>query len=303
MTPPRPAVGIAGHGLPPSSLPRAVALMLFASACFAGMGALVKVASAQASFLIVVLVRSVVIALVTLALVRLRRAPLRPRNRRLMLWRSVTGFTAMCCYFYAVGELPLSTAITIQYTAPVFVALLSPLMLGERVPPRGLALVALAFVGAALVISPEVTTLNPGVLAGTASAVLAAFAYLAVRGLRATDEPETIVLHFSLFSVIASLPGLLWLQAVPPGRTLLALIGVGVLAAGGQLGITWAFRYGAAATVSAFSYATVLFGAAIGIGLFGDPVAPHTVAGTVLVVAAGAALSLVAKEGPAQQAR
>lgn len=286
---------IQGHGLPQSSRARGVALMLVASLSFAGMGALVKVSTATFSFLTVVFVRSLVIVFVTLALVRLRRARLRARNRRLMAWRSATGFTAMCCYFYAVDQLPLSTAITVQYMAPVFVALLSPILLRERVPRLSLVFVFLAFGGAALVLSPEATAFNPGLIAGLTSAVLAAFAYLAVRGLRATDEPETIVLHFSVFSTVAAAPGLLLLDAAPTALELLPLLGVGVFAAGGQLAMTWAFRYADAAYVSAFSYATVVFGAALGVGLFGDPVEVHTLAGTALVVIAGAAISLTAR--------
>lgn len=298
---PRAEVGGAAsrdRSVPRPSLTRAVGLMLLASACFAGMGALVKVASADASFLLVVLVRSAVIVVVTVALVRFRRAPWRARNRPLMLWRSLTGFTAMCCYFFAVGELPLSTAITIQYTAPVFVALLAPVVVGERLPRGGIVLVLGAFGGAALVLSPEASSLNPGVVAGTASAVLAAFAYLAVRALRATDQPETIVLHFSVFSVLASLPGLVWADPVS-WETLWVLIGVGVLAAGGQLGMTYAFRFGPAATVSAFSYSTVLFGAVVGVTVFDDPAPAHSVVGTALVIAAGAALSALTRERPA----
>ena len=282
--------------MPNSSRARGIVMMLLASLSFAVMGALVKVSTRGLPFFSVVFARSAVIAAVSYGVVRARRAPLRARNRRLMLWRSGTGFVAMCCYFFALSAIPLATAVTIQFTAPLFVALLSGVVLGERVSPVSWALILAAFVGVALVLSPELASLNLAALAALLAAILAAFAYLAVRGLRTTDLPETIVLQFSIFSLVASAPALLLLTRWPTPEEALVLLGVGLCASGGQLGMTHAFRHGDAAFVSAFSYSAVLFGAVLGVIGFGEHITAQTGVGALLVVSAGAALSLV--EGP-----
>jgi drug/metabolite transporter (DMT)-like permease len=267
--------------------------MTAASLSFAVMGAMVKWSAAGVSFFTTVFVRSAIVALVSFAVCRWRHAPLRVHNRRLLWWRTGTGFSAMTLYFYALSELPLANALTIQYTSPLFVAFLSRRMVGERVGLWGVALIWLAFVGAALILGPDLTALNPGAAAALASAVLAALAYLAVRSLGASDRPETVVFEFAIWSTVASLPGAIGLIELESVQALLATVGAGVAASMGQLGMTAAYRHADAAFVSALSYSTVLFGAALGILVLAEPFTWHAAGGAALVVAAGTALSLI----------
>ena len=76
-------------------------------------------------------------------------------------------------------------------------------------------------------------------------------------------------------------------------RQLLALAGVGLFAFGGQIFMTWAYRYAEASFVSAFTYATVLFSAVLGFVFFGEVPGPQAMAGAVVIVVAGVTLSLL----------
>jgi drug/metabolite transporter (DMT)-like permease len=255
------------------------------------MATFAKLAGDGLPFVAVVFGRSVVVAAVGLAVVCARGAPLVPTNKRLVLWRSASGFGAMAAYFYALTRVPLANAVTLQYTSPLFVALLSGVTVRERPPPRLFALAAVAFAGVWLIVSPDVRGFDAGALFALASAVLSAFAYLAVRGLRATDGTETIVLSFGLFSLVVSAPGLLMLDRWPTGPELGALLAVGGFAAAGQLAVTHALRLANAAFVTAFSYVAVVVSAGYGVAVFGEVPTLRAAVGSALVIASGIALS------------
>lgn len=277
----------------PSQSPlRGAIYMLLGSACFAAMGALVKRAGEELSPLFVVFVRSVVIALVVFAVTRVQGHRLRVVNRRMMLGRCVTGFVAMGCYFYSLSLLPLATAVTIQYLAPVFVALLSRRALGEAVSSTAWLATLAAFGGSALLVGPNVQGIGVGASLALCSAFLASLAYLAVRELRRTDEPQAIVAAFAWFSAICAAPSLLWVQNWPSAEQWLVVLGVGLSAYGGQLAMTHAYRVARAAFVSALSYSTVALGALIGIFTFGEWPSLSDWTGMGVIAAAGIWLSL-----------
>jgi drug/metabolite transporter (DMT)-like permease len=273
---------------------RGVALMLGASVCYALMSALVKVAAGELDLMTIITGRSAVVVVVTLAVALRQGVSLRPSDVRLVVSRSVTGFAAMCCYFYAISAISLADAVALQYTSPIFVALLANMWLGERVRARTWAMIGVAFGGVLLIIAPDLSGLDPRGLIALGSGVLAAVSYLTVRQLRRSDSPETIVLYFGVISLVASLVGVwLWGAGWPMGwHAWGALLGTGAFAGGGQLLMTHAFRHGEAAVMSAFSYATVLVSALLGVWWFGERLTWASGLGVALVVAAGVGVSV-----------
>src|SRR5690606_27649398 len=130
--------------------------MLLASLMFAGMGACVKIASDYgASLPHVVLFRGVPSVFLIFFWVHLSNRSLTPASWKLHLWRNVSGITSMWLGFYAISHLPLSTAVSLNYTAPLFIA---GWMLGwggtQRDPVR-IAAVVLGFLGVVGVLRPS----------------------------------------------------------------------------------------------------------------------------------------------------
>jgi drug/metabolite transporter (DMT)-like permease len=112
------------------------------------------------------------------------------------------------CYFFALAILPLATAVTLNYTSPLFVAVLLAWWLRERVGKSLFAAVGLGFIGVILLLQP---TLQPeqwaGALAGLGSGLIASLAYINVRELGRAGEPEArTVLWFSLITTAFGLP-------------------------------------------------------------------------------------------------
>jgi len=272
--------------------------MLGASVGYAAMGALVKLAGESTSVATVVAARSIVVVAVAVVMARAQGLSWRPGAPWTLLARCLIGFTALTCYYIAITRIQLASAVTLQFTSPLFVALFSVWMLGERATLGMIACIVTALVGAVMVVVPDpmqlLASAEPDALYAVASAVLAGVAYVLVRKLKDTDAPEIIVLHFAIFSALVSIPGALWLDDTWPDlRTWLVLVGVGVAAFVGQILMTYAYRYAEAPFVSAFSYATVVLSALLGFVLFGEVPGTAAVVGSALIIGAGVALSLL----------
>ena len=282
-----------------SESPRAAVLwMIFGSFCFGSMNALVKWTSLHADVWMIIMVRSAVIAFTVAAFASSRGISLRINNRRTMFLRCAVGLTAMILYFTALGRIPIGQAVTLQYTAPLFVALLSGRVLAERVSAGIALLVVTAFAGIVLIVSPELGKIEPDALLALGSGFFAAFAYMYVRELRTTDSPTSVVFWFAAASVAGSV-----VQAAPDlflldTKTLAALVGIGIGACGGQVGITMAYQKATnAAWVSAFSYLTVIVATFYGFTVFGETLSTADWIGGLLIVGSGVALVFMVPAG------
>lgn len=268
--------------------------MLVAAALFAVMGVLVKYASADFSSPELVFYRSI-FGLVTIWLgivwqTRRWFASLSTAHAATHLWRSLAGFIALVLFFYALGRVPLATAVTLNYTAPLFLAVLSAVWLHER-HGRGLLLaVLLGFAGIVLLLRPQwqPETWLPA-LAALVSALFAAIAYVNIKRLGKLGEPEWRVVFY--FTLLCSLGGGLWMLLVGFKRPALAdlpvLIGIGISATLAQLALTRAYHRGRTLTVGALAYSTVVFSALYGVLLFDEQLPPIAWLGVALIVAAG----------------
>jgi len=272
----------------------AVAWMLFASFSFGSMNALVKWTSAEVDVWTTVFVRSLVIAFAIYIIARIGEVDLVVHDRKNMAFRCFTGLAAMILYFSALGLIPIGQAVTLQYTNPLFVALLSGFFLSERVHPQVWALAVISFLGIILIVSPNLRTIEKDALLALGSGFFAGVAYLYVRKLRATEEALSIVFWFAAFSVLATaLPAIPSLADVISDPILiLALVGIGVGAGAGQVGLTYAFHRANAAWVSAFSYLTVIVATAYGYLLFNEVLDTRDIIGGIMIICSGIILSL-----------
>jgi drug/metabolite transporter (DMT)-like permease len=275
-------------------------LMLAASFLFATMGVCVKLASAQYGTGELVFYRSLVGALAIAALVRLRGGSVRTPVPGMHFWRSLTGVSSLCLWFYAIGQLPVATAMTLNYMSSVWMALFligGAVMLGaQRVDARLVATVLVGFLGVALVLRPSMTAQQAwGGLAGLLSGMVSALAYLQITALGRAGEPEyRVVFYFSVGGMAAG--GLLALyeglgRHTPQG--LLLLLAIGALATAAQMMMTRAYAIGRTLSNASLQYMGIAFSTGYGVLLFGDRITWTALAGMLLIVAAGLAATLL----------
>ena len=206
----------------------------------------------------------------------------------LLLLRSALGTCGIFANFYALGLVPIADGQTLNKTAPFFTVVFAWLFLGERASLRQFGVLLLAFAGVVLVAKPGFAGDAAFPLAmGLVGGACAGGAYACVRALRRHEvDPAFIVVFFSAFSCLASVPFMLahfdpmtWAQVA-------ILFGAGAGAAVGQFGITAAYGYAAPRDIAVYDYSNILFTAAFGLLLFGQVPDVWSVCGFLLILAA-----------------
>ena len=268
--------------------------MLVAAALFALMSVLVKHASSTFSPAELVFYRSAfgLVAIWGVIAVSHRRllSPLATVHIKAHFWRGLSGFTALVLFFFALSRLPLATAVTLNYTAPLFLAALSAWWLRERHGRGIVGAVLLGFVGIVLLLRPQVQGQDwlPA-LAGLASGMLAAVAYVNVKNLGRLGESEWRVVFY--FTLLSTAGGAAWMAVagfhMPQAADWPWLIGIGVTATLAQLALTRAYHRGRTLTVGSLAYTTVGFSALYGVLLFGERLPLLAWIGMAVVAAAG----------------
>ncbi|NBX54941.1 MAG: DMT family transporter [Betaproteobacteria bacterium] len=281
--------------------------MLLSAACFAGMGVCVKFASIHYNASELVFYRGIISVLIMLAVLRGQDIEWRTHIPGQHLWRCSIGVFSLGTWFYALAELPLATAITLNYMSSVWVALLawvtslwwglrssrgSPkafTTFGGHTGPLGFSILA-SFAGVVLMLRPTVDTDQWfAALVGIVSGVSSAVVYLKVRSLTQAGEPITrTVLFFSLASVLAGAAGM-GVQGNSGWNTEAAawLLPLGVLASAGQMCMTRGYSLGPTLVAANLQYAGIVFGALFSVAFFNDPITLWGWAGMTVIMVSG----------------
>lgn len=207
-------------------------------------------------------------------------------NKPLLLARGIMGACALLCYFYSLQHMPMASAVTIQYLAPVFTVVLAMFILKERVSPASWIVLLVCLVGVALIKGYDPRIDNYTLLVGLAAAVFSGLAYNIVRKLRTTDDPLIIVFYFPLVTFPVVTP-VMWSQWVnPTALDLLFLLLVGVFTQLGQIHLTKAYMTETASKIAGLSYTGLIFAIAIGYFVFEESLNMMSVLGILLIIGA-----------------
>ena len=269
----------------------AIAWMVLAGLCFSATGVFVKLSGGHVIVWTVIFGRSVVIAVMTYILSKIQKVSLSFKEPKWLISRCITGFSAMACYFYAIPLIPLTTAVVLQWTSPLFVALFSGYLIKEKVSPFLFICIGIAFTGTVLIISPSFEAVETNALYALASGILSALAYLSIRELRSTASSESVVFWFAIFCVIVSLPLSAKELTTLSSYEIQVLVAVGITAGVGQIGMTRAFHAAKAAYIGAFSYSTVVVSWIYGLFIFDEVLSSWDMVGTLLIVGSGIILA------------
>ena len=215
------------------------------------------------------------------------------RSFVLLVLRSALGTAGIFAHFYALGHITIAEGLTLNKSAPFFTVLFAWLFLGEKANWRQLWTLVLAFAGVVLIAKPGFAGAAAfPLLIGLLSGVCAGGAYACVRALRRHElSPAFIILFFSAFSCLASVPFMVHRFDPMTVGQVVVLLGAGVGAALGQFGITFAYGYAAPKDIAVFDYSGILFAALFGFLFFGQVPDLLSVAGFVAIILAAFALA------------
>lgn len=188
-----------------------------------------------------------------------------------LLMRSFCGTVGLICNFYAVDHMNIADANILNKLSPFFAILMSYFILKEKANKVEWACVVVAFIGAVFVVKPAFNMQFVNALIGVVGGLGAGIAYTFVRKLgKKGERGPIIVMVFSTFSCLCTLPFLIVEFQPMKAMQLLCLLMAGVSAAGGQIFITKAYTKAPAKEISVFDYTQVLFAALLGFVFFGQ---------------------------------
>jgi len=242
-----------------------------------------------------ILFRSIISLVLSLGFLVPNRINPLGNNRRLLLMRGFFGMMALSLFFLTLQELPLASAVTIQYLSPIFTSIIAIFILGERMRGRQWLFIAIAFAGVVVLkgFDERVSTLF--LLLGIASSLFAGAAYNCVRLLKDSDHPVVVVFYFPLVAtpVMAVLSWFEWVT--PVGTDWVWLLLLGVFTQVGQLYMTKALQAEKANLVTSMKYLGAVYALVYGYFLFDETYDLLSLLGIVLVLA-GVVLNVLFKE-------
>jgi drug/metabolite transporter (DMT)-like permease len=280
--------------------------MLVAGFFFAMMGVFVKFGAGEFDAAEMAFYRSFVGLFFIGALVVGRKGTIRTTYFSGHVTRSVVGSISLIGYFYAMSKLPLATAQTLNYTSPIFLAIATVVVLGERFTYWLIGAIVLGFAGVALLLQP---TMQGGkesaAWIGLFSGVFAAWAYLSVRSLGRLGEPDYRVVFW--FTVIGSVICAGWQLATSSFHPIhwsnvWIVVGIGFCGTIAQLAMTRAYRTGNTLVVGSLSYSTLVFGALAAFLVGNERLAPLELAGMAVIIASGILAMRVEKKEEIEEA-
>jgi drug/metabolite transporter (DMT)-like permease len=211
---------------------------------------------------------------------------LRTNRLKLYVFRTTLGLISMLCWFTALGMLPLSQAVALSFTAPLFATMGAALFLHEKVRGRRWAATIIGFAGVLIIARPEAVGISLGVALAIGSSVLSAAITLIVKRLSRTESSSAIVTYMVLIMTPMSLVPALFVWQWPALNVWPYLVATGMFGTAGHLCWVRAFRMADASAVLPFDYGRMLFAAIIGYFAFNEIPDGYTWIGSGIIAAA-----------------
>lgn len=229
-----------------------------------------------------------------------------PRRVWAVALRSLVLAISMMFYFSALALMPIAQALAGLFTSPIFILLISSLLLGERIGPWRIAAVALGFAGTLMVLQPDPSNFDAKALLPVFGGLFYAISALITRRLCGTESTVALLAGMWIALGGLGLVGVAMVTLLPPmgdgfvtrpwvwpmwdAAPWVVLQAVGSVA--GVFLIIKAYQWGDPSYVSVFEYSVMIFGPGFALVAFGVPIGPLQIAGTGLIALAGVLIAL-----------
>lgn len=215
-----------------------------------------------------------------------------PKSKKewsVLFMRVIFGTLGLVCNFYAITNINLADASVIQRLSPFVILILSYFIFKEKMTKKEMSAVLIAFLGVLLIIKPSfINFVSIGALVALLGAFFSGAAYASIRYLGiAKVSAEFIVFFFSMFSAIIILPFIIFNYYYMTTNQLIMLICVGIFGAIGQFGLTYAYKFAAAKSLSVFDYSQIIFTGFFGYIFFSEIPDMYSFTGYIIIVLTG----------------
>jgi drug/metabolite transporter (DMT)-like permease len=208
------------------------------------------------------------------------------RKLGLHVWRNAAHLTGQFTWFWAITQISLAEVFALEFTTPLWVALLAPLILRERMTLPRFAAVALGFAGALIVIRPASMAIGWGAASALSCAVAYAFSYIGMKQLTRTEAPLTILFWLpvcqGLYATVLTFGHLTW----PDPATWGWLVVVSLSGLAAHYCMARALALADAMVVTPMDYLRVPLIALVGWLVYLEPLDPYVLIGGAVIAAA-----------------
>jgi drug/metabolite transporter (DMT)-like permease len=258
--------------------------MLLATFLFSCMNVLVKFVP-HIPAVEIVFFRCIISLTMSYAVLRVQGVYLWGNNRRLLIARGLSGAVALVLYFVLLQQIPLATAVTLQFLSPIFTAVLGVVLLGERMRRWQWLFFLLSFSGMLVINGFDARISTVHLLMGLVAAVGSGLAYTIIRKLNQREHPLVIVLYFPLVTtpIVGIYSAFHWVT--PQGWDWAYLLGIGTFTQFAQYFMTKAYQAEEVSKVANLKYLSIIYALSFGFIFFGETFNLMTYAGMALVVA------------------
>lgn len=219
-----------------------------------------------------------------------RRRALAPAHPALQVLRGALVVAANLLFIAGVRVVPLADALALTFVAPLTVAVLSPVVLKERVGPVGWAAAAVGFLGALVIIRPGLAGFTPASLLPLGAGLAFGCYLLLTRKLAGTTPPLVTQTATAATGAVLTTVLLPFVWTPPDALQLLLMAAIGCGSCLGHLLITMAHEHAPAATLAPLVYLSIVSASGLGYLLFGHWPDALTWLGAAIVVASGLAM-------------
>jgi len=191
-------------------------------------------------------------------------------NKKILILRGVVGSISLASYFYILQQIPLAAAASMQYTAPIFTAILGVFIVKEKVSVKQYLFFFLSFLGILVIQGFDARISLIHLVIGIGGAVFTGLAYNCIRILKTSEHPLVIIFYFPLVSLpLAGIISLFnWVN--PVGWDWIYLLLVGLFTQIAQYFMTRSYQAEELSKVSIINYMGIIYSLAFGFIIFGE---------------------------------
>lgn len=218
----------------------------------------------------IILFRSVFSLVITFLALKRQSVPVFGSNKKLLVLRGMAGSIGLIGFFYTLQTIPLASAVTINYLAPIFTTILGIFIVREKVRTRQFFFFGLSFAGVMVIegFDPRIGMFDMAV--GLVAAMAMGLAYNIIRKLNTTEHPLVIMFYFPFITIpVASIASyFVWVD--PIGWDWVVLLAVGLLTQFAQYFMTLAYQNAQLSKVASLSYLGIIYALGFGFFIFGE---------------------------------
>jgi drug/metabolite transporter (DMT)-like permease len=258
------------------------ALFSFLSMAIAG-----RELSAELNTFQILFFRSAIgLVIISIVLSRFGWSQVRTQHPGLHLVRNCAHYVGQFGWFFAISVIPLAQVFAIEFTIPIWTAVLAPFLLAERLTAMRSLVIAIGFGGILIILRPGMVPLEIGAASALMAAVGYALSHTLTKKITRTDTPLAVIFYMTVLQLpMGAVPSLLdW--TTPSMAMLPWLVVVGATALSAHYCMARAFAHADAMVVVPMDFLRLPMVAMLGLFFYGEPLDPWVLAGAAVIFAA-----------------